>query len=132
MEPTQNERSSVLSRYFAEIREYPLLTKEEEISLAANVAAAASQTLEKARAEEALRQSEERLKVAMEAAGLTLRVDDSQPFRIWRWRTMASCSESIMVQALKLDTFFQAYSMPGSGRFALAGHRLLNHTEKVV
>ncbi len=45
---------------------------EEEISLAANVAAAASQTLEKARAEEALRQSEERLKVAMEAAGLAL------------------------------------------------------------
>lgn len=39
MESTQNERSSVLSRYFAEIREYPLLTKEEEMSLARNVKA---------------------------------------------------------------------------------------------
>jgi PAS domain S-box-containing protein len=45
---------------------------EEEITLAASVAAAASQALENARAEEALRQSEERLKIAMEAAGLAL------------------------------------------------------------
>lgn len=37
MESTQNDRSSVLSRYFAEIREYPLLTKEEEMMLARNV-----------------------------------------------------------------------------------------------
>ncbi len=37
MESTQNERSSVLSRYFSEIREYPLLTKEEEMSLARKV-----------------------------------------------------------------------------------------------
>lgn len=37
MEQTQNERGSVLSRYFAEIREYPLLTKEEEMSLARDV-----------------------------------------------------------------------------------------------
>lgn len=37
MEPTHNERSSVLSRYFADIREYPLLTKEEELVLARRV-----------------------------------------------------------------------------------------------
>jgi RNA polymerase primary sigma factor len=37
MESTQNDRGSVLSRYFAEIREYPLLTKEQEITLARNV-----------------------------------------------------------------------------------------------
>ncbi len=37
MESTQNDRSSVLSRYFAEIREYPLLTKEEEMTLARSV-----------------------------------------------------------------------------------------------
>ena len=37
MQPSQNERSSVLSRYFTEIREYPLLTKEEELQLAENV-----------------------------------------------------------------------------------------------
>ncbi len=37
MESAQNDRSSVLSRYFAEIREYPLLTKEEEMSLARHV-----------------------------------------------------------------------------------------------
>src|SRR5690606_34021255 len=42
----------------------------EEVDLAGSVAAAASQVLEKARADEALRQSEERLKFAMEAAGL--------------------------------------------------------------
>jgi RNA polymerase primary sigma factor len=34
MESSHNDRSSVLSRYFAEIREYPLLTKEEEMTLA--------------------------------------------------------------------------------------------------
>ncbi len=34
VESTQHDRSSILSRYFAEIREYPLLTKEEEMSLA--------------------------------------------------------------------------------------------------
>jgi RNA polymerase primary sigma factor len=37
MEPTQNDRNSVLSMYFSEIREYPLLTKEEEMSLAKDV-----------------------------------------------------------------------------------------------
>ena len=37
MESTQNDRSSVLSRYFAEIRGYPLLTKDEEMNLARNV-----------------------------------------------------------------------------------------------
>src|SRR5512136_508713 len=37
METTAKERSSVLSRYFAEIREYPLLTKEEEMDLARDV-----------------------------------------------------------------------------------------------
>lgn len=51
---------------------HPRQFTDEEIALAANVAAAASQALENARAEEALRQSEERLKVAMEAAGLAL------------------------------------------------------------
>ncbi len=34
MESTPSDRSSLLSRYFAEIREYPLLTKDEEMSLA--------------------------------------------------------------------------------------------------
>jgi RNA polymerase primary sigma factor len=33
----QNERGSVLSRYFSEIREYPLLTKDQELGLARNV-----------------------------------------------------------------------------------------------
>jgi len=37
MQPSHNERGSVLSRYFSEIREYPLLTKEEEIELAEKV-----------------------------------------------------------------------------------------------
>ena len=37
MQPNHSERSSVLSRYFTEIREYPLLTKEEELILAENV-----------------------------------------------------------------------------------------------
>ncbi|MBU0491755.1 MAG: response regulator [Chloroflexi bacterium] len=45
---------------------------ETEIALGASVAAAASQALESAQAEEALRESEERLKIAMEAAGLAL------------------------------------------------------------
>jgi RNA polymerase primary sigma factor len=39
MESTQNERSTVLSRYFSEIRHYPLLTKEQEQSLAGRVKA---------------------------------------------------------------------------------------------
>ena len=34
MEPTQNDRNTVLSRYFSEIRSYPLLTKEQEQNLA--------------------------------------------------------------------------------------------------
>ena len=37
METTSKERSSVLSRYFSEIREYPLLTKDEELALAEGV-----------------------------------------------------------------------------------------------
>jgi RNA polymerase primary sigma factor len=37
MNPSQNQRSSVLSKYFAEIRSYPLLTKEQELDLAKNV-----------------------------------------------------------------------------------------------
>ena len=37
MEQGHSERSSVLSRYFAEIREYPLLTKDEELVLAGRV-----------------------------------------------------------------------------------------------
>src|SRR5262245_14636256 len=37
METTPKERSSVLSRYFSEIREYPLLTKDEELALAEGV-----------------------------------------------------------------------------------------------
>jgi len=37
MDSAQNDRSSVLSRYFSEIREYPLLTKEQEQSLAKKV-----------------------------------------------------------------------------------------------
>ncbi len=45
---------------------------EEEIALAANAAAAASQALESARAEEALRESEETLKLAMEGADVGL------------------------------------------------------------
>ena len=32
-----NDRSSILSRYFSEIREYPLLSKEEEVSLAKEI-----------------------------------------------------------------------------------------------
>ena len=34
MESTSNDRNTVLSRYFSEIRSYPLLTKEQEQSLA--------------------------------------------------------------------------------------------------
>jgi len=37
MESAHNERGSVLSRYFSEIREYPLLTKERELELARKV-----------------------------------------------------------------------------------------------
>ncbi len=37
MESSQNDRSSVLSRYFSEIRNYPLLTKDQEHDLARNV-----------------------------------------------------------------------------------------------
>ncbi len=37
MESTRNDRGTVLSRYFSEIRNYPLLTKEEELELAENV-----------------------------------------------------------------------------------------------
>jgi len=37
METSVKERSSVLSRYFSEIREYPLLTKDEEMALADGV-----------------------------------------------------------------------------------------------
>jgi len=37
METTAKERGSVLSRYFSEIREYPLLTKDEEMALAEGV-----------------------------------------------------------------------------------------------
>ncbi len=37
MESTQNDRGTILSRYFSEIRNYPLLTKEEEQILAENV-----------------------------------------------------------------------------------------------
>ncbi len=45
---------------------------DEEIALAANAAAAASQALENAQAEEALRESEETLKLAMEGAEIGL------------------------------------------------------------
>jgi RNA polymerase primary sigma factor len=37
MESTARDRSSILSRYFSEIREYPLLTKDEEMALAEGV-----------------------------------------------------------------------------------------------
>jgi len=37
MDSSQNERGSLLSRYFSEIRDYPLLSKEEEQTLADNV-----------------------------------------------------------------------------------------------
>lgn len=37
MDSFQNDRSSLLSRYFLEIRDYPLLTKEQEQSLAKKV-----------------------------------------------------------------------------------------------
>ena len=37
MDSNQKERSTVLSRYFSEIREYPLLTKKQEQGLARNV-----------------------------------------------------------------------------------------------
>lgn len=37
MDSTQKDRSTVLSRYFSDIRSYPLLTKEQEQGLARNV-----------------------------------------------------------------------------------------------
>ena len=37
MDSTQNERSSVLAKYFSEIRKYPLLSKEQEQTLAGRV-----------------------------------------------------------------------------------------------
>ncbi len=37
MDSRQNDRSSVLARYFSEIRHYPLLSKKQEQSLAANI-----------------------------------------------------------------------------------------------
>jgi len=37
MSSRQNDRSSVLTRYFSEIRHYPLLSKKQEQSLAANI-----------------------------------------------------------------------------------------------
>jgi RNA polymerase primary sigma factor len=37
MDPSQNDRGSVLSRYFSEIRDYPLLSKEQEQVLAKNI-----------------------------------------------------------------------------------------------
>jgi len=37
MDSSHNERGSLLSRYFSEIRDYPLLTKEQEQTLADNV-----------------------------------------------------------------------------------------------
>jgi RNA polymerase primary sigma factor len=37
MDSTQQDHNSILSRYFAEIRDYPLLSKEQEQSLANNV-----------------------------------------------------------------------------------------------
>ena len=45
MDSSTNDRGSVLSRYFAEIREYPLLTKEEEMSLAIDVKAGKREAL---------------------------------------------------------------------------------------
>ncbi|HKQ60892.1 MAG TPA: RNA polymerase sigma factor RpoD/SigA [Candidatus Polarisedimenticolaceae bacterium] len=45
MDSSQNERSSVLSRYFTEIRDYPLLTKEKEQVLARHVKRGCRQSL---------------------------------------------------------------------------------------
>jgi len=45
METTPQERASILSRYFAEIRHYPLLTKEQEQSLAGRVRRGCSNAL---------------------------------------------------------------------------------------
>lgn len=45
MDSSPSDRGSVLSRYFAEIREYPLLTKEEEMSLALDVKAGKREAL---------------------------------------------------------------------------------------
>jgi RNA polymerase primary sigma factor len=45
MDSTTNERSSLLSRYFSEIRDYPLLSKEQEQGLADNVRAGCTDSL---------------------------------------------------------------------------------------
>ena len=45
MDSPQNERSSLLSRYFSEIRGYPLLSKEQEQGLANNVRAGCTDSL---------------------------------------------------------------------------------------
>ena len=45
MDSSHNDRLSVLSRYFAEIREYPLLSKDEEVNLARGVEAGSHKAL---------------------------------------------------------------------------------------
>jgi RNA polymerase primary sigma factor len=45
MDSSHNERSSLLSRYFSEIRDYPLLSKEQEQGLADNVRAGCTDSL---------------------------------------------------------------------------------------
>ncbi|MCP3978697.1 MAG: RNA polymerase sigma factor RpoD/SigA [bacterium] len=45
MDSAQNDRSSLLSRYFSEIRAYPLLTKEQEQQLADKVKAGCQEAL---------------------------------------------------------------------------------------
>ncbi len=47
MNSSQKERSTVLSRYFSEIREYPLLTKKQEQGLARNVKKGCRDSLDK-------------------------------------------------------------------------------------
>jgi RNA polymerase primary sigma factor len=46
MDPTRNERGSVLSRYFSEIRSYPLLTKEREQLLASRIKSGCKRSLD--------------------------------------------------------------------------------------